>query len=553
VEYTKIPEDFKEEYRKKLIKKKRFTDARVREDPVLFALYYLDIEIRLHQAWIIKQILDNPHKRTVICLARQLGKSVALAVLALWACWYNKFPATFAKVTAIYIISRDDDASMKLMYKVRQLMEKGDKYMHRFYQKKYIGRVLPNHFTDKLIEPNNTHQITFANGCFTCCLPPTNKILGNSASMVLIDEMARLSEQQMPQGSEAWFKMIVLPCVMETRGYVVGSSSPEGPSGIFYDIIDIEDEIENNTYNKVWFPFTIWDDGTRECEEYKKVVMDEKKDAERKGTLRLWEQEYMASFVTVQSAFFDPEDIENYFDSTIPELYEHKTSECSLGIDYGGKEARTVLTVMRKNEGRVEKIFKWRSPADWDINLLTDPKFEHSIQKLTNRYTIPWIVVDDCPQGNDTNNWIQNNFQGKLIRHNFRSDQMMLKDGLNRNCGFYAFRSAIKQGIARSGIDETMKHEMYIVREEEGSTYVKIKSPKGQLCDTVDSAMMAIQPFVGEIEPSMEIDTDFDEVNQPSKKNYSGRKDYPKLVKDIELDGYVAKLKKDGDTYIPTI
>ena len=263
--YTIIPPEFKEEYYSKFTNIDRSSIPHLaEEDPVIFGKYFLGKKVRLHQAYIMSKLLEciaQDNRWAAMCLARQLGKSVGLAIFLIWAAWYNKIPKTILKITAIYIISRDDDAAAELLDKIRGILHDGDKEMFQ-----YTGQ--QDFFTGSLKEPNNMHQITTLNGCFIKSIAPTGKVLGKSASIVVIDEAHRLKCED----PDKFYNQFVVPTTAETGGIIILSSSPEGIVGFFYDAIDPEHKNPKSKYETIWFPYSVWDDGSLECIKYHAFV-----------------------------------------------------------------------------------------------------------------------------------------------------------------------------------------------------------------------------------------------------------------------------------------
>ncbi len=348
-------------------------------------------------------------------------------------------------------------------------------------------------FTGSLKEPNNSHQITFGNYCFMKSIPPTMKAVGKSASGILIDEAHRLRCTDMDPDT---FFDYACAIVAETAGWIILSSSPEGIVGFFYRAIDPNKQFDDNEYQSYWFDHTVWDDDSQECAQYKKFVQDQKVRMVAAGRLKYWQQEYGALFTVTETAFFEHEDIDNNLED-VPNLYEYKDNPCSMGIDYGLKNARTVFSIRTKVGDRIRQIFQYRSPADFDINKLKDPEFEHSIQRLKRRYNLFMAIADDCPAGDTTNRYLEEDQNLEFKKYNFRSDQMSKQDGINRNCLAYSYRAAIKAGELKiPKWNKIQQFEMKTVQEVEQKVLISIKAPVGQLCDTFDSDMMACLPFL---------------------------------------------------------
>ena len=492
--FTKISQEFREAYKEKF----KLTDnaeitKRAEEDPVIFAYYFLGQTMRLHQAYVIHRILTaNPKTedlgpRIAMCIARQIGKSIAFCVFAVWSCWYNKNPATMFNNTNIYITSRDDSAAKDVIKKMKKVLKSGDWKMKEYGEG-------DNYFSGSLKQPTNAYEITFLNESYVGSFPPTLTSLGKSASWFFIDEAHRLNCTD--TDPETFFDVASV-IVSETKGGICLSSSAQGITGFFYRAIDPEKQFEeDNEYDSLWWDHTIWDEDTPSCITHKAFVKSEKIRLTNAGRFKMWQQEHGSLFTVTEIAFFDHKDIDNNLED-VPNLYEYDEA-CATGIDYGLKNARTVITVRAKIKDIIRQIFQWRSPADFDINLLKDPKFEHSIPRLKMRYPKMFMIIaDDCPAGDTTNRWIESESGIELKKYNFRSDQMSKTDGINRNCLAYSYRAALKMGkLLIPKWNTTQQFEMKTVQEVEQKVLISIKAPQGQLCDTFDSDMMASLPFL---------------------------------------------------------
>ncbi len=487
--FTKIPKEFRDSYKEKFeLKDNEEIKKQSEEDPVIFGWSHIGKKVRLHQAYIMHkfvQAMKLGRIRMAMCLARQLGKTIGACILLLWLCWYNKMPATIANVTIWYVVSRDDDTAKEFLGKIRMLLYEGDKHMSKFLD-------TDNYFIGSIKEPNNTEQITFLNNCFLKSVPPTKKILGKSGNL-WIDEAHRLNCMDLTP--EDFFDL-ASAITAETRGAIVLSSSPEGIVGFFHRAIDPDDQYPDNEYESIWWDHTIWDEDTKECRAYKEHIQSEEKRLIAAGRYKMFQQEHGALFTVTETAFFEHIDIDDNLED-VPNMYEYRDSPCCLGIDYGRKNARTVLTVRAEVNGKPRQIFQYRSPADFDTAELRNPKFEHSIQRIKQRYDLSKVITDDCSNGDETNRFLEkdNSFEFKM--YNFRSDQMSKKDGINRNCLAYSYRSGIKAGLVKiPKWNKIQQFEMKIVQETEQKVLISIKAPQGQLCDTFDSDMMACLPFL---------------------------------------------------------
>lgn len=512
--YTEIPQSFKENYKTKFQNINPVDIQKLAEqDPVIFGYSFIGKKVRLHQAFIMDKFvsaLKRGHIRLAMCLARQLGKTVGGAILLVWLCWYNKMPVTIANLTIWYVVSRDDETAVEFLEKIRLLLWDGDRHMSKYSE-------IDNFFTGSLKEPNNTHQLTFLNNCFIKSIPPTKKALGKSASGLWIDEAHRLN--CMDIDSDTFFDY-ASAMVAETGGAIVLSSSPEGITGFFSRAIDPNKQYPENEFESVWFPHYIWNDESEECKRYKAFIESERIRLTAAGRLRYWQQEYLALFTVTETSFFEHVDIENSIKDTA-QIYEWRETLCSLGIDYGITNARTVLTIRTEIKGELIQLFQHRCEAGFDINNLINQEWEHSIQNLKKRYNLFMIIPDDCASGDSTNRWMEQNSGVQVKKYNFRSDQMSKQDGINRNCAAYSYRARLKEGTLKIPKWNTIQqYEMKIIQETEQKVLISIKAPQGQLCDTFDSDMMACIPFLDmQLISDFQVDIPKDEEIKPNPRN----------------------------------
>lgn len=511
--YTEIPQWFREQHKTKFqnIDLNKIPEL-AGQDPEIFGKYYLGKTLRLHQAFILDKFVSamkKGHIRIALCLARQLGKTIGACILLIWLCWYNKMPVTISKITVWYVVSRDDDTAMELIGKIRMLLYDGDRNMVSFGYDSF--------FNGSLKEPNNTQQITFLNNCFIKSVPPTKKTLGKSASGLWIDEAHRLNCTDID--SDTFFDY-ASAMVAETGGAIVLSSSPEGIIGFFHKAINPDNQNYVNEYDVVWFPHTVWDDNSEECLRYKLFVESEKTRLTTAGRFKFYQQEYDALFTVTETSFFEHTDVDNAVKDT-SQIYEWKETPCSLGIDYGITNARTVLTIRTEIKGELIQLFQYRCEAGFDINNLINPEWEHSIQRLKQRYNLFMVIPDDCSQGDQTNRWMETNSGIQVKKYNFRSDQMSKQDGINRNCAAYSYRARLKSGTLKIPKWNTVQqYEMKIIQETEQKVLISIKAPQGHLCDTFDSDMMACIPFLDMQSVSdFQVDIPRDEEEKPNPRN----------------------------------
>lgn len=527
MEYTKIPESFKKEYESKF-KLNSLSIEEIEKDIVLWSNFMLGIKLRLYQAWCIDNILKSKTKRVALCWGRQLGKSIALGVFAFWATFYNKYPATVENITTCYIMSRDDDTAKELLEKVRGLIKMGDRQINKLKKVKY-------YFSQHYGKPDNQHQITWKNNrSFIKSVPPTDTVVGKSASLFLIDEMAKLKVMA-PLTDKRLYYEVVEPTTSETGGYLIVSSTPNGATNLFYELFDPDEKNTNHEYARIWLPYMINED-----KEYNKFVEEKRKIMETRGELKLWQQEYMAMFTVTQSSFFDIEDIMENIDYNLAPIYEFKQTSCSIGLDYGMNPSRTVITIKALIDNKITTINQIRFPVDFDENNLMKEDFENSILNLVKRYRVQWIVADDCPQGDTINKWMASKGL-PIVLFNFRSDQA--KGGRNR--GYYTYRTLLKAKKIRYPNLPHLIEEMKILEETQLAVNVSVKAPRGSLCDCIDSEMMAAFSFFENSEGISSFTTEEEKVKKPVN-NLAFDKEWEDLKLTRDNSWVIDELKNGG-------
>lgn len=474
--------------------------------PTYFSRHMLGIRPQVFQHLIFKYIAGGD-KRIAVCSSRQIGKSIGLAVLAVWAVFFNRFPSgrtQYDQNTKVVIISRDDEASKKLMAEIRSILIAGDAHMATItegIEKAYFTKRISGERRD----PNNKKQLSFRHlGCMPnhrpgmiSCFPPTDAVRGNSVDMLIIDEAGYVDD--------AIYDNAIKPTVGTTGGIILLSSTPRGQHGFFFDIFDPFDKYKEHEFRRLWFPHTVC-----EIESQRRVVEEEKAHAERMGKTKSFKQEYEADFTVDEEAFFDLAKVDAIVDDRLVEQYEWKKTACSLGVDYGMTSCNTVLTIVTREEsGKIILLYQHEFELGFDDNLLMEEKLgEHSIPGLMRRFDIKWIVPDNCAQGYRTNIEMQNrgypvvsNSNAMGGGWNFRSDQA------DRNRGYVALKSKVNQGLIAIPKIHELIHQMKTLQAVDSKIYTSIRKSQGGKDDRVDSLMMACVPFTV-LDDGGEVDTE---------------------------------------------
>lgn len=394
--YRKVPKD------KKLIEA-------CKDNFILFCEKMLGFIPYAWQIYFVKEmfkVMNNPtlEDREFLALtSRQIGKSTIIAALSLWASLFNKYPGTVYNNTLVGIASASDVQAKKLLYEIKKLLRLGDKFMSDKYQdadgkpifgKAYFTRLLDDH------EPNNTTTITFKphnpsvhgtyllagskSGSVIKSYPPTSAVLGETFSIVIIDEAGKTDKI-----TDEFFYDYMYPTGNSTNAIRVYTSTPWVSSGFFYRLVDPDEIFSATTYTKAC-AFTI-DAIQIENPEYHKTVMKIVDQLKADGKLDEVQRAYYVRFVKGEQSYFDAEKVIDAFDHKLAKIEEYK-EPCDMGIDFGGQvKSRTVITISKLDDnGNVVRLYDRVYAVGKDLSLLDD------VEALQKRFDVQRIIPDDC-------------------------------------------------------------------------------------------------------------------------------------------------------------
>jgi len=481
MDYTTISEGFMQLYEDRLKVKDGFKPnwAKIREsakeDPAIFAKYFLGIVPFVYQYMLL---LDKS-KRIAVCSSRQIGKTWVVVILALFHAMYNPN-------SSVLIFSKSTGQAKKFLREMKKIIFFGQQNLNQEHSKHKCpfkldeepAWTLPEEIDDK--KPNNTEEFTLTNGSVIRSLPPTDSSRGYTGDLVIVDEAAFVPDEI--------FDTVIEPTVRFTGGRIVLLSTPNGQKGFFYHYFDPEDKrrpLPDDetpfTYSRYWWDWTICPN-----EEIKQMTMDKKKDLD---PIR-FAQEYEAKFTSTADAFFQQRKIEEATDDDLPHLFEDKTRNYTCGIDYGMTKSRTVITLSYLDEehDEVRLAYQREYPGGYDNNNLRG-----QIEDLESRFNIFQYVVDDCPQGQDINFWLEG--KGKnVIRIYFGRDKIAM---------FWRFKSAMNKRSDSEGrkvrfpfVPELISQMQVLQQRDNKRGSVIIEKPIGGLDDRIDSFVLSTYPYL---------------------------------------------------------
>jgi len=465
----------------------------------VFAELMLGIKPYAWQVYFLNQIqeaIDDPAKlREFLALtSRQIGKSTAVAILAIWVCVYNKYPGTLANNTSFGVVSASDVQAKKLLYEMKKLMRMGDRFMERTYVddeqvptfgKKFFGDLLDEN------EPNNTTTVTFKpykedvhgpfvlrdslSGSIIKSYPPTSSVLGETFSVVVIDEAGKSDKI-----SDQFFYDYMYPTGNSTNAIRVYTSTPWVSSGFFYRLVNPDGNYENTPAVSVTFTVEAI---KIENPAYYTTVMKTVNQLNADGKTDEVQRAYYCRFVKGETNYFSPTKVIDMFTNDYQQV-EGYVGECDMGVDFGGQVvSKTVITITALvKDNLIKRLYRRTYEVGKDNNLIAD------IEDLRSRFNIQRIIPDDCPQGD----YLIREMEEKgwnIHRMNFRSDKTKK---------YGAFRSSLNRGDILSFHDDDLKTEMLALELSEGSRQSKIQHAPGYGDDLIDSFLMSCYFFIQE-------------------------------------------------------
>lgn len=479
------------------------------ENVVVFASHMLGLRLYSWQVYFLKHIeeaMGDPEARReyVAITSRQIGKSTSLAILALWACTFNKYPGTISNNTVFGIASASDTQAKKLLNEINKLTRIGNRYMRDTYRDEDDKPLFGEEFFTDLIdvkEANNTTTITFKSydesvhgefllkdsrsGSLIKSYPPTSVVLGETFTVVVIDEAGKSDKL-----TDQFFYDFMYPTGNSTNAVRIYTSTPWTSSGFFYRMVDPDDIYEESPAFVVSFTVEAI---KLENPDYYKSIMKIVDSLNADGKTDEVQRAYYCRFVKGTKNYFNPDRVLEAFTSTYEPEYSY-TGMCDMGIDFGGQTtSKTVITISElKDDGTVRRLYHQVYGVGEDNNLIDD------VKELKKRFNIQRIIPDDCPQGDYLIRQMRD-MGWDINPMNFRTDKV---------AKYGAFRSKLNHNKVISYLDDDLKTEMLALEWAEGARQSKIQHAPGYSDDRIDSWILSAYFFLTEEETVKFFDMD---------------------------------------------
>ena len=158
----------------------------------------------------------------------------------------------------------------------------------------------------------NKGEIEFANGsAIRACSTSSSASRGSSANCLIIDEAAFIPKNIIDE-----FFASVVPIVSSSKtSKIIMVSTPNGASGLYYDIWQKANSKDARAKEEGWKPFRInwWETGG---------IRDEKWKAQQIASIGIekWKQEFECDFLTSATSRMVPDDILEKYRIALSEL-----------------------------------------------------------------------------------------------------------------------------------------------------------------------------------------------------------------------------------------
>ena len=474
------------------------------ENVVVFASHMLGLKLYSWQVLFLnriqKALVDDKITREFLAItSRQIGKSTSIAIFALWCCVFNKYPGTVSNNSSIGIASASDEQAKKLLNEIKKFIRLGDAFMKVTYVDDEGKPVFAHNEQDKkgffslLLDPNehnNTTTITFLSwsedkhgvllngsksGSTIKSYPATSKVLGETFSVVIIDEAGKTDKI-----TDEFFYEFMYPTGNSTNAIRIYTSTPWVPSGFFYRMVDPDNMYPDSSSDCVLFTV---DAIKLENPKYYETVMKTVNELNRDGKTDEVQRAYYCRFVKGEMSYFNPEKVFSAFTNSY-NMVDESNIMCDMGVDFGGQvKSRTVITIScMDDDGLIKRLYHRVYEVGKDKYLLDD------IAELLKHFNIQRIVVDDCPAGM----YMIREMEDKgwnVTRMGFRAEKV---------AKYGAFRSELNKNNILSYEDDKLKTEMLAMEFSNSSKQSVIQHAPNYSDDMIDSFVMSCYHFVQE-------------------------------------------------------
>lgn len=319
---------------------------KAKEDPAFFARWLLKLKPTSYQA----RFLRDPSKRIVLRWCRQSGKTLSLAVKALWF-------ALFHPGSTVLLVSPSLRQSLHLKEKLSTLL-----------------RRLPDDARWLLVEKELRNTVHLWGGSRIVALPSNPETLrGYTAHLIEVDEAGFLPEP------EKLFYGTLYPMLTATDGLLIVSSTPWSSRDLFYRLCQPDSGFSQHVVT--------WREALAEGVASQAFL----EEARRSLPPEVFQREYECMFLEDVNVLL-PRDLlarcVNPELDYIP-LEEAPQGEFYAGLDLGKHRDYSVLAVVERRDERLSLVHLHVFPLETPYGQVIG-----YVKALTERWRVASILVD---------------------------------------------------------------------------------------------------------------------------------------------------------------
>jgi hypothetical protein len=452
--------------------------AQVRKDPVIFARVFC----KFHPHWYQIKILRDKSKNISIRMGRQMGKTAATAIKALWYAFVRPDAKTPQEKVTIVIIAPSQRQS-KIMY--NQIRD----YIH-------ANPILENSIvksTQETIELDNNSVIhNFPVG------DSAEKVRGFSINLLIVDEAAYIRQR---------IFTAILPSLAGTNGGLILIGTPATRTGLFYQTFypGKNSRALKLGFSTHWYPYSdaldvvrvdmngvpLSDNEGNPITQLSKEWIEYQYETMNKAEFA---QEFEARFVDESLGYFTREDIIANIEDYPMEFKHDGESIYSMGVDFAKYHDSYVAVVVKKspvdNILRVVYTMEARNRDYSETVPLT--------VKIAKRFECKYVYCDSTGVGEPNAEVIRNELTGisKVESVNMSS--------LQKQVDMYAnIQRMFGEGVLKipASNRELISQLSLVMRNLTPSGKIKIEAAEGHNDDFPDALALACMMTVGFSKP----------------------------------------------------
>ncbi|RLG72479.1 MAG: hypothetical protein DRO11_02150 [Methanobacteriota archaeon] len=446
--------------------------AQVRKDPVMFAKVFC----KFYPHWYQVKILRDNSKNIAIRMGRQMGKTAATAVKALWFA-YTRPEAHSVDEEVTTVIIAPSQRQSKIMY--NQIRA----YIHA------------NPILESSIIKSTQNTIRLDNNSTIHNFPvgdDAEKVRGFSINLLIVDEAAYIKQR---------IFTALLPSLAGTDGSLILIGTPAARTGLFYQAFYPNTlKGANLKFSTHWYPYSdaldvvkmgrdgvplSYADGrpvtqlSRERIEYQYETMSRVEFA----------QEYEARFVDESMGYFNREDIIANVEDYPMEFSHDGESMYFMGVDFAKyRDSYVAVVVKRPLEGPMRVVYtmeaKKRDYAE-TIPLTV---------KIAKRFKCKYVFCDSTGVGEPNVEIIKSSLRGVSTVEGVNMSSLQKQNDMYANLQRLFGEGMLKIPTSNR---EMITQLSLVMRTITPSGRVKVEAPEGQHDDYVDALSLACMMSVG--------------------------------------------------------